>query len=359
MMDNNLSPEQILKQKELIGGISFDDQIADLAPTTIPEDRIEKEVESLRKNSLHPNTSPSDSPLANEFKKAKEEIPSLEPPSVMSIGWKNLPLAILPSAGMFYPEGTQIAIRSAEVKEIKHFSMIDESDMLDIEQKLNMILNSCCVIKFPSQGVVNYKDLKQEDRFFVIMAIRDLTFIKGENRIILQPRVNCGKTNCSYQYGIELRTGVLSKYELEKNIMEYYSKQERKFVLPVPKLSKTLRMTIPSIGVIDTISSFARNRIRSGQDVDESFIKIAPFIFDDWRDLTEKKILEMEQDSLSWSKEEFSIYFELANKIKIGTKLEVNLPCETCGAQEVTAQISFPGGFRSLFVISDIFRELL
>ena len=79
-------------------GFSFDDQIADLTPTTIPEDRIEKEVESLRKNSLSANTSSSDSPLASEFNKAKQEISSHEPPSVMSIGWKNLPLAILPSA---------------------------------------------------------------------------------------------------------------------------------------------------------------------------------------------------------------------------------------------------------------------
>ena len=64
-------------------------------------------------------------------------------------------------------------------------------------------------------------------------------------------------------------------------------------------------------------------------------------------------------DSESWTKEEFSIYFQLAEEIKIGTKLEVSLPCQACGASEVTAPISFPGGFRSLFVISDIFRELL
>ncbi len=356
MDTNNLSPEAILKQKELSGGISYDDQIADLAPANIIEDKLDKELESLKSRKEEMVTP---SPLLNEIKNQTVESETKEPPSVMSIGWKNLPLVILPSEGKYYPEGTQIAIRAAEVKEIRHFSTIDESDMLDIDQKLNMILNNCCVIKFPSEGVVSYKDLKQEDRFFAIMAIRDLTFIKGENRIVLQPTLTCKKANCSYQYGIELRTGVLSKYQMEGNIIKYYSKQERKFVLPVAKLSKTLRMSIPSIGVVDAISSYARNRIKAGKEVDESFIKIAPFIFDDWRKLNEIKIAEMEEESLSWSVEEFSIYFELADQIKVGTKLEVSLPCETCGAQEVTAQISFPGGFRSLFVISDIFRELL
>ncbi len=353
---NSLSPEQILKQKEVSGGISYDDPIADLPPVISAEERIEQEVEALKGRK---EEKVSESPLAAEIKQQPKTDQLHEPPSVMSIGWKNLPLSILPSGGMFYPEGTQIAIRSAEVKEIRHFSTIDESDMLDIDQKLNMVLNSCCVIKFPSEGVVSYKDLKQEDRFFAIMAIRDLTFIKGENRIILQPELKCGKANCSYQYGIELRTGVLSKYELDPSIMKYYSKRDRKFVLPVTKLAKTLEMNVPSIGVVDAISNYARNRIRSGKEVDESFIKIAPFIFDDWRDLSEKKISDKEEESLSWTKEEFSIYFALADTIKIGTKLEVSLPCETCGVQEVTAPISFPEGFRSLFLISDIFRELL
>jgi hypothetical protein len=355
MDPNNLSPEHILKQKEISGGISYDDPIADL-PTTSTEQRIEKEVEALR---VRKEERISDSPLAKEIRQQKDEASNKEGPSVMSIGWKNLPPVILPSGGLFYPEGTQIAIRSAEVKEIRHFSTIDESDMLDIDQKLNMILNSCCVVKFPDRGVVSYKDLKQEDRFFIIMAIRDLTFIKGENRIILQPELKCAKTNCSYQYGIELRTGVLSKYELDPDIMKYYSKKDKKFILPISKISKTLEMNVPSIGVVDAISNYARNRIKSGREVDESFIKIAPFIFDDWRDLTEGKIAQREEESNSWTKEELSIYFVLADKIKIGTKLEVSLPCETCGAQEVTAPISFPDGFRSLFLISNIFRELL
>ena len=64
------------------------------------------------------------------------------------------------------------------------------------------------------------------------------------------------------------------------------------------------------------------------------------------------------RESDDWSKEEFSLYFELCETIKIGTELDINLKCPTCGA-EVTAPITFPSGFKSLFVISDIFRELL
>lgn len=358
MSGPNLSPEQILKQKEQSGGISYDDPIYDLPPVTSQNESIERELESLtRKNPVV-----ADSPLAAEFKKIEtqqqNETSIKESPS-MEIGWKNLPTSILPSKGLFYPEDTQIAIRAAEVKEIRHFSTIDESDMLDIDAKLNIILNSCCVMKFQGDGVMSYRDLKQEDRFFIIMAIRDLSFVKGENRIVLTPEVSCKKDNCSFKYGIELRTGVLSNYNLDQKLMKYYSKVERKFIFPVAKIGKKLAMNVPSIGVIDAVSNYVKNSVRAGKEIDESFMKIAPFLFDDWRSLNDAKIEKASLDSENWTKEEFSIYFQLADDIRIGTKLEVSLGCQTCGASEVTAPIAFPGGFRSLFVISDIFRELL
>jgi len=350
MSSPNLSPEEILRKKEMQSGISFDDPIQDLPPveTIAPEPiPVEKPAMVNQTKQVEPEKVLEPVPLVKQ-----------DPPSMQS-GWKNLPVKVLPTGGDFYPDGTQIAIRPAEVKEIRHFSSIDETDMLDIDSKLNMILDSCCTMQFPGEGVVSYKDLKQEDRFFIIMAIRDLTFIKGENRIILSPKTNCGKDNCSFKYGVELRTGVLTNYQIDSKIYKYYSKSERKFIFTLKKNGKQIKMSIPSIGVLSAITEYVRNSVRTGKEVDESFIKIAPFVFDEWRNLTEKEIDRVYQESINWSKEEFSIYYEMTNLIKIGTKLEISLPCEQCGAREVTAPISFPGGFRSLFVISDIFGELL
>jgi hypothetical protein len=191
------------------------------------------------------------------------------------------------------------------------------------------------------------------------MAIRDLTFVKGENRIILDGSNNCLTKGCRGMEAIELRTGVLSNYDLDENLMKFYSFQERKFVFPIRRIGKTIKMTVPSIGVTKAISDFVRNSVRRGEDLDQSFIKIAPFYFQDWRGLDDFKIKEaMVSSAQEWTKEEFSAYFELAEKIKVGTKLKSRVKCDTCGEGEVTAPIYFPGGFRSLFVISDIFREL-
>jgi hypothetical protein len=142
--------------------------------------------------------------------------------------------------------------------------------------------------------------------------------------------------------------------------MKFYSRSKNKFIFSVKKIAKEIEMSVPSIGVMESISRFVKNQIKQGYDVDESFIKIAPFYFEDWRGLSDEVIKKTMISSESfWSKEEFSVLFEMSKLIKVGTELEVKIPCDVCGEGEVTAPITFPGGFRSLFVISNIFGELL
>ena len=119
-------------------------------------------------------------------------------------------------------------------------------------------------------------------------------------------------------------------------------------------------MFIPSIGVNQELTNFIREAAKREIEVDDGFISVAPFLFNDWRELSFERILgKMREMDNFWSKEEYSLYFELSERIKIGTNLEVKLECPVCGEKEVTASITFPRGLRSLFVISDIFGELL
>jgi hypothetical protein len=342
-MFDSLSPEEILRNKELAGGVVYDDSIQNLSEEKIQH--LEKEVgEQLKPGE---NVYPNNSTEQNQ-------------PIKIEPGWKNLPVSIIPSMGLFYPEGTQIAIKPAEVKEIRQFSTVDDTDMLDVNTKLNMILDSCCRIKFPLEGLADFRDLKQEDRFFIILAIRDLTFVKGENRIILTPNKKCSKNGCESKNPIELRTGVLSNYSIDSKLNKFYSRNKNKFVFPLKKLGKDIEMSVPSIGVMESISRFVKNEIKKGNDVDESFIRIAPFYFENWRSLTDDEIKKvMISSENTWSKEEFSVLFEMSSLINVGTRLDVKIPCDVCGEGEVTAPITFQGGFRSLFVISDIFGELL
>ena len=45
-----------------------------------------------------------------------------------NVGWKPISLELLPTQGLYYPDGTKIAIRAATFGEIRHWSMIDDND---------------------------------------------------------------------------------------------------------------------------------------------------------------------------------------------------------------------------------------
>jgi hypothetical protein len=378
---SNFSPEEILRKKELESEFEYDEPVSDdrELSTEIPihsgSEIIKTETEAPKLNVTGSNPEFIANQQANPYEKspvtkgeAENQPTSLGKSQKMStesiasnLGWKNIPTSFLPSGGMFYPEASKIAIRAAEVKEIRHYSTIDDDDKLDIEEKLSYILERCCRTDFPGEETSSYKDLKQEDRFFIIMAIRDLTFTKGENMIILKPYKKCKSLpDCPFSAGIELRTGVLSSYDIDPEILRYYDTSRRCFVFNPKKIDKKIEMYIPSIGVTRELTNFIREAPKRGIEVDDGFISVAPFLFNNWRELTFERILgKMREIDNFWSKEEYSLYFELSERIKIGTNLEVKLECPVCGEKEVTASITFPRGLRSLFVISDIFRELL
>jgi dimeric dUTPase (all-alpha-NTP-PPase superfamily) len=141
--------------------------------------------------------------------------------------------------------------------------------------------------------------------------------------------------------------------------MKYYDSSKRCFRFKIKNTEKEIEMFIPSIGVSQAVYNHVIEASRKNVNVDEGFIQVAPFLFEDWRDLKYETFINKMRQSDYWTKEEYSVYFTLSEKIKLGTKMDVSQTCPVCGDREVTADISFPDGIRSLFVISDIFRELL
>jgi hypothetical protein len=365
-MDNilGISPEELLRSKELAGGLEYDPIVPSPQKEEIPSG-ISTEVKEEIQEPILPVEKKEEPQPDIQIPKREEYVtpPSQEvkKDAVFEVHWKNLPIHLLPSKGLFYPEGTRMAIRPCDVKEIRHFSTIDEDDSLDIERKLSFILERCLRIDFPGEGVVSYKDLKQEDRFYIIMAIRDLTFLRGENSLMLVPDKKCENTkDCKTIEGFELRSGNLSSYELEEEILKRYNPQTRSFIFTLKNEEKSFEMLVPTIGVTQALSDFVSICSRRNIEIEDGFLEIAPFIIPEWRGLNFDSVLDiMKRTSNEWNKKEFSLLYQISEKIKIGTKTEAKQKCQVCGEGEVTAQITFPGGIRSLFLISDIFRELL
>jgi len=270
-------------------------------------------------------------------------------------GWKMIPLENLPSKAMFYPEGMEIAIKAASVGEIRQFSMIDETDPLDMDDKLNVVMDKCVRIRLKT-GLGSYRDLKEEDRFFLIFAIRDLTFITGENKLFMN--MKCGircNGDGTYNEKIELRSENFEYYNIEDQLMEFYDPNELGFVLPFP--DGPVKLYVPSLGVTTFIKNFVRERQAKGEYFDKMFLKFASFMFKDYRMLNETSYLAKQQESMTWDNHKLSAIIQATEMIRFGVKLQITRSCNKCGA-EVAAPLTFPGGIRSLFLISNPLARL-
>ena len=266
------------------------------------------------------------------------------------LGWMVLDQQELPSKGKFYPHDTVIKIRSARAAEIRHFSTMDENNYIDMEEKLNHIVEMCTQITAGDKRL-SYKDILEEDRIVILLSIRDLTFPEPENKLILK-----GKTeNSKIPVDIELSTKYLVATEVPSEIEAYYSSKERTYVIKTRSAGE-VRMRPPSIGVMQEITKYLKDRQEKEVEFDKAFIQVLPYITPDWRQLNLPKIFNLEVDYKAWDQNKFMVIYRLAEKMKIG--VDTTLEMEYDG-EVAKAPLDFPGGIKSLFIISDLAGELL
>lgn len=266
------------------------------------------------------------------------------------LGWMVLDQEELPSKGKFYPRDCVIKIRSARASEIRHFSTMDENNYIDMEEKLNHIVEMCTQITLGDKRM-SYKDILEEDRIVLLLSIRDLTFPEPENKLILK-----GKTEHSKQaVDIELASRYLVATQVPTEIEGYYSSKDRMYLIKTRSAGE-VNMRPPSIGVMQEITKYLKDRQEKEIEFDKAFIQVLPYITPDWRQLNLPKIFSLEVDYKAWDQKKFMVIYRLAEKMKIG--VETTLEMEFDG-EIAKAPLDFPGGIKSLFIISDLAGELL
>jgi hypothetical protein len=273
----------------------------------------------------------------------------------MEMGYKNVPLEELPSTIVdhgivFYPEGTQIAIRAATVAEIRHFSGIDENDQMEMLNILNHMIEKCVRIYIPGQPAT-YKDIKEIDRFYLLLAIKEYTFLNGENKIEISVKDSNGGN-----HKIELKRELLDYFNPGEIFIKNFDQQTKSFLFKL-KSGEQFHLYLPSLGVMNWINNWVKDKTIKKEYYNKSFIKYAPFLFPDWKFLNEKKYLEEEQKSLNWSYQKLSVIDRLIDEM--GKSINTNINYVLPNGEEGSAPINFPGGIKSLFIISNISGELL
>lgn len=288
------------------------------------------------------NDNPSEDP---DIKRIKEMTGHIE-----------LVMENLPSKGRFYRSDMKILIRPAKVSEIRDFSTMDETNLLDVDDKINKILISCTRVAYLSTPG-SYKDILEEDRLFVVLSIKELTFKNGENKIMMDVPSKCSQPDCEIGDKYEFKTTNLQYHQEDETVSKYYSDEHRCYVIET-KSSGTFYMAPPTIGVMRVITDYIKKREQAKEKWDKAFAQTIPYLVRDWRSFNEHTLKQKEIEFNGWSSIKYTTVFRLAEMIKVGVKPEFSLSCGKCG-QEATFPITFPGGLKSFFVISNISDELL
>jgi hypothetical protein len=265
------------------------------------------------------------------------------------LGYHSVKIDSLPSGGMFYTPDTEISIRSAKVAEIRHFSTMDETNILDVDEKLNAIVESCLRITSKKKRL-SYKDILEEDRFWLILAIRDLTFPEPENALTVKYQ---DKRGVSHDASIDKK--YFQYFSIPEELDKYYDQDKRTFIIETKSFGN-IEMRPPTIGLMQKVTKYIKEKQEKGLQADQSLIQLIPYLYTDWRGFDDKSIFNFEVELNGWNNRKYALVYKLAEKMKVGIQPEMLVTHED---DEVLVPIGFRDGIKSIFLVQDIAGELL
>lgn len=255
-------------------------------------------------------------------------------------------LSALP-AGMFYKPGTVIMIRAASVAEVQAYSAVDDNNFLDVTDKMNEMLGRCVKVKYPGGMMGTYKDLKDNDRLYLIFMIRELTFQKNSN---LAKDVTCH--NCKHEFKIQFRSTpgpdspkTFINYEMDTELEPFFNKQDRTFDFQVG--DNLWKLAPPCISLQEVFFKSIKDKVQTDKNPNVSFLKIIPFTLWDRKSITDEGIKAKEEEFKNLDMDTFLFLDEVVSKMLYGIK-ELRQNCPSCG-EEVHTDMTFPKGASSIF----------
>lgn len=267
----------------------------------------------------------------------------------LALGYHNVEVVNMPSGGMFYPEDIKISIRSAKVAEIRHFSSIDENNVFDVDEKLNYILEACTQITSAKKRL-SYKDILEEDRFFLILSIRDLTFPEPESNLTVEHVDKKGD-----KHTVEVKKDYFTYFKIPETLDKYYDEEHKSFMIETKSFG-TIEMRPPTIGIMKKMTAYIKERQEKKEKIDQSVLQVMPYMVMDWRGFTDKDIFQFEVEMNGWSNKKFSLIYKLAEEMKVGVKPDMRVQI---GDDWEDVPIGFRDGIKSLFIVQDFTSELL
>lgn len=261
----------------------------------------------------------------------------------ITVGLHTFPMDLLSNEGRFYPDGTMIKYRSADGKEIRHFSMVDETNPIDVDDAMKQLINSCVHIYNAKGAKLAYTNIQAFDRFILALAVREATYPNPEARLSYEFNCECGET-----FHEDLTISKMVLPEFNEHQEKHYDPVEKAFMIPT-KSYGTIKATPSTIGRDQIYRDYIVAEHKKGQKPDTLFAELF-WIFLTPENQHDKNIVEnLFHKYRAMGKDELAFYVELSKRYKVQPVTEMIGTCPSCG-KEVHKEITFPNGIRNLFL---------
>lgn len=264
-------------------------------------------------------------------------------------GWQVVNRSLFGERDIYYPADWEFRIKPATVEAIRNWSTIDDENPTVIDDVFNEIVKSCFQIR-TMHGLLPWGNLRSWDRFFILMLIRQYSFVVGESKI--QYTEDCPECDNGVTFVLDSTT---LRYDLpDPEVMKYYDRDSCTWMVDPAEFDvegEPIVLYLPTLEKEANIKAWIIDRLQNKKKVDQVFIKFLPWMahkISKDTTIASRQIKELELKFKSFDTEMFSLMNDIINNIMVAPSTKLITTCPTCG-EEVTANIRFPNGVRELF----------
>jgi hypothetical protein len=194
-------------------------------------------------------------------------------------------------------------------------------------------------VKMPGVSGQCWKDLKNIDRLYLLLAIREFTFT-NDNPLMVP-----------YREGedIPVVKEMIDFVKIPSELMEFYNPEGRCFTFNVG--GEVINVYLPSIGVNDWLKKYMNAKYNAREMFDEDFFKYAPTLIKDYRQLTLKKYEDLVASTRFWGHKEWSVLSYVFDTLEHSTEAKIKYTDES--GTEVAIPLNFRGGLKAIFLLSN------
>lgn len=259
--------------------------------------------------------------------------------------WVNIEPGRLPGY-IFYPDGTNIYIRSATIAEIQKYSTMDVNNLFDVNKKIYDIIVKCVKMEINGEKISS-RNLNSIDRLPLIFWVRKLSMSKGVVFNMPYSHDDCGHTG-----EVALEADWFTYDLLDDKLFKYYDNNSKRLLFTNKKTQITYEFAPPKIGLEKDISDYGKiYAYQNKLDYLENMQPTINYMLYCSPDKFETNEKEIENTKKKYEKEfdgqESAFIDQVITKLSEFGLLKVKHKCGGCG-MEICSIPTFPDGFKSI-----------